>query len=128
MNKITARAIELWQKIPADQIGGMPHSYNIRVKLHEQFPDETTTRISNCSMQAVRILKKGNPLTTAEKQTNRNTALDEIARAAGWSSWSEYATAVKRGVVSIAPPPDRDAGSAVAESRATSGPRWRCEH
>jgi len=41
------------------------------------------------------------PLTTAQKQSRRRAALDEIARSSGWVSWSEYATAVKRGIVKI---------------------------
>lgn len=42
------------------------------------------------------------PLTSAEKQTRRMAELDAIARAAGWKSWSEYSTAVKRGAIRIA--------------------------
>ena len=41
------------------------------------------------------------PLTAAQKQSRRRAALNEIARDAGWSSWDEYATAVKRGIVTI---------------------------
>lgn len=41
------------------------------------------------------------PLTSAEKQTRRMAELDAIARAAGWQSWSEYSTAVKRHAVKI---------------------------
>lgn len=44
-------------------------------------------------------------LTSAEKQARRVTELDAIAQAAGWSTWTRYATAVKRGVVSIAANP-----------------------
>lgn len=46
------------------------------------------------------------PLTTAQKQTRRRAALDEIARAAGWESWNQYATAVKRGIVVIVARPN----------------------
>lgn len=41
------------------------------------------------------------PLTSAQKQARRNSDLDAIAQAAGWPTWTRYATAVKRGVVSI---------------------------
>lgn len=41
------------------------------------------------------------PLTSSEKQSRRNSELDAIAQAAGWPTWTRYATAVKRGVVSI---------------------------
>lgn len=42
------------------------------------------------------------PLTTTEKQRRRRAALDTIAQAAGWRSWGEYETAVKRNEVRIA--------------------------
>ena len=45
---------------------------------------------------------KPSPLTSAQKQRNRISELDAIARAAGWQSWSEYSTAVKRGAIRIA--------------------------
>lgn len=45
------------------------------------------------------------PLTSAQKQQRRNADLDAIAAAAGWQTWQRYSTAVKRGVVSIAPNP-----------------------
>lgn len=45
------------------------------------------------------------PLTSSEKQARRNSELDAIAQAAGWTTWTRYATAVKRGVVSIATNP-----------------------
>lgn len=40
-------------------------------------------------------------LTSAQKQARRYADLDAIAQAAGWPTWTRYATAVKRGVVSI---------------------------
>ncbi len=48
--------------------------------------------------EAVRIQ---HPLTSAERQADRTAALNAIAQAAGWKSWSEYETAVKRGGVKI---------------------------
>lgn len=45
------------------------------------------------------------PLTSSEKQSRRTAELDAIAQAAGWATWTKYATAVKRGVVSIAANP-----------------------
>lgn len=45
-------------------------------------------------------------LTSAQKQSRRYAELDAIAQAAGWETWTRYATAVKRGVVSIAANPD----------------------
>lgn len=47
------------------------------------------------------------PLTTAQKQSRRRAALDEIAQASGWDSWDQYATAVKRGVVVIVARPNQ---------------------
>ena len=57
-SKITERAIELWLKVPVSELGKMPHSYSIREELTAEFPDETIARISNCAMQAVRMLKR----------------------------------------------------------------------
>ena len=51
--------------------------------------------------------RKPAPLTTAQKQSRRRAALDEIAQAAGWGSWDQYATAVKRGVVVIVARPNQ---------------------
>lgn len=51
-------------------------------------------------------LTMGNhPLTSAQKQARRMSELDAIAQAAAWPTWTRYATAVKRGVVSIAANP-----------------------
>lgn len=50
---------------------------------------------------------KKKPLTTAQKQSRRRAALDEIAQAAGWDSWDQYATAVKRGIVVIVARPNQ---------------------
>lgn len=47
-------------------------------------------------------------LTSAQKQSRRITELDTIAQAAGWETWTRYATAVKRGVVNIAANPKGD--------------------
>jgi len=58
ISKITEKAIELWKELPADQLGKFPHSYSIREILTAEFPDETNARISNCAMQAVRMLKR----------------------------------------------------------------------
>lgn len=44
-------------------------------------------------------------LTSAQKQSRRIAELDAIAQAAGWATWTQYATAVKRGVVGIATNP-----------------------
>ena len=49
---------------------------------------------------------KHKALTTAQKQSRRRAALDEVAQAAGWDSWDQYATAVKRGVVVIVARPN----------------------
>jgi hypothetical protein len=38
---------------------------------------------------------------TAARQASRVQALNDLARAAGWSGWSEYETAVKNGAVRI---------------------------
>lgn len=51
--------------------------------------------------------RKPAPLTTAQKQSRRRAALDEIAQASGWDSWDQYATAVKRGVVVIVARPNQ---------------------
>jgi len=45
--------------------------------------------------------RKPAPLTTAQKQSRRRAALDEIAQAHGWDSWNQYATAVKCGIIII---------------------------
>jgi hypothetical protein len=50
--------------------------------------------------------QKPAPLTTAQKQSRRRAALDEIAQASGWDSWDQYATAVKRGIVVIVARPN----------------------
>lgn len=44
---------------------------------------------------------KHKPLTSKQKQSRRRSALDAIAREAGWPSWSTYATEVKWGSVRI---------------------------
>lgn len=44
-------------------------------------------------------------LTSAQKQARRYAELNAIAQAAGWPNWTRYATAVKRGIVSIAANP-----------------------
>jgi hypothetical protein len=41
------------------------------------------------------------PMTNKEKQSARNAALNEIARAAGWKGWSEFSTAVINGKAEI---------------------------
>lgn len=58
MSPITARAIELWREMPADLLGKMPHSYEIRMRITAEFKDEDDARISNCLMQAVRMLRR----------------------------------------------------------------------
>ncbi len=58
ISKITEKAIELWKELPADRLGRFPYSYSIRETLTAEFPDETNARISNCAMQAVRMLKR----------------------------------------------------------------------
>ncbi len=58
MSKVTARAIELWKALPDYKLGEFPHTYEIRMTLTAEFPDESSARISNCAMQAVRMLKR----------------------------------------------------------------------
>lgn len=41
------------------------------------------------------------PLTSAQKQARRNAALEKLATASGWPSWSRYVTAVKNGSVKL---------------------------
>jgi hypothetical protein len=54
---ITVRAIELWADVPAAEIGRMPHSYNIRSVLYREFSDEPRVHVSNCALQAIRMVK-----------------------------------------------------------------------
>lgn len=56
MHEITKRAIELWKELPDDQLGEMPHSYDIRVKLSREFSLKTS-KVGNYSDAAIRILK-----------------------------------------------------------------------
>lgn len=58
ISPITARAIELWKALPDFKLGEFPNTYDIRMTLTAEFPDETSARISNCAMQAVRMLKR----------------------------------------------------------------------
>lgn len=44
--------------------------------------------------------------TIRDRQARRTSELDEIARRAGWHSWSVYERHVKNGVVGIAKNPD----------------------
>lgn len=56
------------------------------------------------------MIMKNQPLTSAQKQSRRIAELNAIAQAAGWQTWTQYATAVKRGVVSIATNPAASRG------------------
>lgn len=41
------------------------------------------------------------PLDNKQKQANRNAALNEIARSLGYETWGKFATAVKKGEITI---------------------------
>jgi hypothetical protein len=55
---ITKRAIAIWGTLPGDVLGNMPHTYNIRCTLYEEFPDADRAHVANCAMQAIRMLKQ----------------------------------------------------------------------
>lgn len=65
------------------------------------------------------------PLTSAQKQSSRVSELDAIAQAAGWQTWTRYATAVKRGVVSIATNPAASRANPLTRAGGQRGGRPR---
>jgi len=55
---IITRALELWRKVPADEVGRMPHSYYIRSVLFREFGETDRVHVSNCALRAIRLYKE----------------------------------------------------------------------